>query len=80
MLQQVIDNLLFGLLVKSSDIEGDEFELTPFRSHFREISVDLLTVTIGKCTSSVISVASCLCIIAFAFFLGLSLVDLLLSI
>ena len=80
MLQQVIDYLLFGLLVKSSDIEGDEFELTPLRSHFREISVDLLTVTIGKCTSSVFSVASWLRIIAFAFFLGLSLVDLLLSI
>ena len=58
MLQQVKDNLFFGVLVKSTDIEGDEFELTPFRSHFREISVDLLTVTIGKCTSSAISVAS----------------------
>ena len=80
MLQQVIDYLLFGLLVKSSDIEGDEFELIPLRSHFREISVDFLTVTIGKCTSSVFSVAICLRIIAFAFFLGLSLVDLLLSI
>ena len=58
MLQQVIDYLLFGLLVQSSDIEGDEFELTPLRSHFREISVDLLTVTIGERTSSVFSVAS----------------------
>ena len=57
-LQQVIHYLLFGLLVKSSDIEGDEFELTPIRSHFRESSVDFLTVTIGKCTSSVFSVAS----------------------
>ena len=57
-LQQVIDYLLFGLLVKSSNIKGDEFELTPIRYHFREISVDLLTVTIGKCISSVFSVAS----------------------
>ncbi len=52
------DYLLFGLLVKSSDIKGNEFELIPLRSLFREISVDLLTVNIGKCTSSVISVAS----------------------
>ena len=58
MLQQVIDYLLFGLLFQSSDIKGNEFELIPLRSHFREISVDFLTVTIGKCTSSVISVAS----------------------
>ena len=58
MLQQVIDYLLFGLLVQSSDIKRNEFELIPLRSHFREISVDLLTVTIGKCTSSVVSVTS----------------------
>ena len=58
MLQQVIDYLLLGLLVQSSDVEGDEFKLIPLRSHFREISVDLFTVTIGECTSSVFSVAS----------------------
>ena len=58
MLQQVIDYLLHGLLVQASGIEGDEFELIPLRSHFREISVDLLMVTIGKCTSPVFSVAS----------------------
>jgi hypothetical protein len=57
-LQEIVDDLLFGLLIKSSDIKGDEFKLTPFRSHFREISVDLLTVTIGKCTLSVFSVTS----------------------
>ena len=57
MLQQVIDNLLFGLLVQSSDIEGDEFELVPLSSHFGEISVDLLTCTIGECTLSVLSVS-----------------------
>ncbi len=56
--QQVIDYLLFVLLVQSSDIKGNEFELIPLRSHFREISVDLLTVTIVKCISSVLSVAS----------------------
>ena len=55
-LQQVIDDFLFGLLVQSSDIEGDEFELIPFRSHFREISADLLSCTIGECTLSVLSV------------------------
>ena len=57
-LQQVIHDLLLGLLVQSSDIKGNEFELIPLRSHFREISVDLLTVTIRRCTLSVFSVAS----------------------
>ena len=56
MLQQVIDYLLFGLLIQSSDIEGDEFELIPFRSHFREISVDLLYCPIRERTLSVFSV------------------------
>ena len=57
-LQEIVDDLLFGLLIKSSDIKGDEFELTPIRSHLREIPVDFLTVIVGKCTSSVFSVAS----------------------
>ena len=56
MLQQVIDYLLFGVLVQSSNIEGDEFELIPFGSHFREISVDLLSSTIGECVLPVFSV------------------------
>ena len=57
-LQEIIDDLLFGLLIKSSDIEGNELELFPFRSHFCEISVDLLAVTVRKCISSVFSVSS----------------------
>ena len=68
MLQQVIDNLLFELLVQSSDIEGDEFELTPLRSHFREISVDLLSCTIGECIFPVFSV-TCLISVAVSIFL-----------
>ena len=47
-LQQVIDDFLFGLLVQSSDIEGDEFELTQIRSHFREVSVNMLFVPVGE--------------------------------
>ena len=67
-LQQIVDDLLFGLLVKSSDIEGDEFELTPFKSHFREISVDLLSCTIGECIFPVLSV-TCLISVAVSIFL-----------
>jgi hypothetical protein len=55
-LQQVIDNLLFGLLVQSSDIEGNEFELIPLRSHFREITVDVLSVPVWSIVSPVLSV------------------------
>ena len=57
MLQQVIDYLLFGLLVQSSDVEGNEFELIPFSSHVSEISVDFLPNTIGECILSPFSVS-----------------------
>ena len=56
MLQEIIDDLLFGLLIKSSDIEGDELEFFPFRSHFREIAVDMLSVPVGSIVSPVLSV------------------------
>ena len=58
MLQQVIDSLLFGLLVQSSDVKGNEFELIPFSSHFSEISVDFLPNTIGECILPVSSVSN----------------------
>ena len=67
MLQQVIDDLLFGLLVQSSDIEGNEFELIPVSSHFSEISVNLVSSTIGECTLPVFSVARLFCIAASIF-------------
>ena len=57
-LQEIIDDLLFGLLIKSSDIEGNEFELFPFRSHLREIAVDMLFVPVKDRTSSVSSVTT----------------------
>ena len=69
MLQQVIDNLLFGLLVKSSDIEGDEFEFTPFISHFREVSVDMSFVSVGRYTFPVFSVISSISPVLFVFLL-----------
>ena len=55
-LQEVVDDLLFGLLIKSSDIEGNELELFPVRSHFREITVDVLSVPVGSIVSPVLSV------------------------
>ena len=63
-LQQVIDYLLFGLLVQSSDIEGNEFELIPVSSHFSESSVDFVPSTIGECILSVFSVTRLFCIAA----------------
>ena len=67
MLQQVIDDLLFGLLVQSSDIEGNEFELIPLRSHISESSFDFVPSTIGECTFSVFSVSVLVNIAVFAF-------------
>ncbi len=69
MLQQVIDNYLFGLLVKSSDIEGDEFEFSPFSLRFCEVSVDMLFVPVGDCILSVFSVASSIIAVIFVFLL-----------
>jgi hypothetical protein len=42
MFQMIISyyDFLFQLGVKTSDIEGDQFELLPFRSHIGELSVD----------------------------------------
>jgi hypothetical protein len=39
MLQEIIYDLLFGLRVQTSDIEGDQFELLPVRSHIGESPV-----------------------------------------
>ena len=55
-LQQVIHYLLFGLLVQSSDVKGNEFKLIPLSSHLSEISVDLLSDAIGECILPVFSV------------------------
>ena len=56
MFKEIVDDLLFVLLVQTSDIEGDEFELLPVGFHFREISFDPRSVFIGECISSVFSV------------------------
>ena len=55
MFQEIIDDLLFGLLVQTSDIEGDQFELLPVRSHIGESSVDVSSVPVGECISPVLS-------------------------
>ena len=67
MFQEIVDDFLLGLLVDSSDIKGDEFKLTPFGPHFREVSVDMLFVPVGECTFSVFSVTSSISTIAFVF-------------
>ena len=66
-LQKIVDDLLFGLLIKPSDIEGDELELTPFRSHFCEISVDVLSIPVGSIISPVLSVSGPVIFAVFVF-------------
>jgi len=53
MLQEIIYDLLFGLRVQTSDIEGDQFELLPVRSHISESPGYLLSVPVGECIPSV---------------------------
>ena len=72
-LQEIVDDLLFGLLIKSSDIEGNEFELFPFRSHFREIAVDMLSVPVWSIVSPVLSVVCSTPSVILFLLLGLSL-------
>ena len=56
MFQEIIYDLLFRLGVQTSDIEGDQFELLPVRSHIGELSVDMSSVLVGDCISSVFTV------------------------
>jgi hypothetical protein len=56
MFQEIIYDLLFRLGVQTSDIEGDQFELLPVRSHIGESPVDVLSVPVGECISPVLSV------------------------
>ncbi len=66
-LQEIVYDLLFGLLIKSSDIEGNEFELFPVRSHFREITVDVLSVPVGSIISPVLSISGPVIFAVFVF-------------
>ena len=71
MFKKIVDDLLFGLLVQPSDIEGDEFELLPVRFHFREISFDSGSVSIMECISSVLSVGCSTPTVTLVFVSGL---------
>ena len=73
MFQEIVYDLLFGLLIETSDIKGDEFELLPVGFHFREISLDPRSVFIGECISPVFSVICSTPTTAVVFVLGLLL-------
>ena len=73
MFEKIVDDLLFGLLVETSDIEGDESELLPVRFHFREVSFDSRSVSIRECISSVFSVGCSTPTTTMVFLLGLLL-------
>jgi hypothetical protein len=51
-----VDHLLFRLGVETSDIEGEEFELLPVSSHFRESAIDVVSLTVRSCIRQVLSV------------------------
>ena len=74
-LQEIVDDLLFGLLIKSSDIEGNEFELFQFRSHFREITVNVLSVPVGSIVPPILPVVCSTPSILLFLLLGFLLVD-----
>jgi hypothetical protein len=71
--KEIVDDLLFRLLVETSDIEGDESELLPVGFHFREISLDPRSVFVGECISPVFSVSRSTPTVPLIFLLGLLL-------
>jgi hypothetical protein len=73
MFQEIIHDLLFRLGVQTSDIEGDQFELLPVRSHIGESPVDVSSVSVGECISPVLSVIGSTPTVRLLFVLGLLL-------
>ena len=73
MFQEIVYDLLFGLLIETSDIEGDEFELLPVGFHFREISFDPRSILVGECIFPVFSVVCSTLTVTLIFVLGLLL-------
>ncbi len=73
MFKEIVNDLLFGLLIETSDIEGDQLELLPVGYHFREISFDPRSVSIGECISSVLSVVFSTPTVSLVYVLGLLL-------
>jgi len=69
--EEIVHDLLFRLLVETSDIEGDKFELLPLRFHFREISFDPRFVFVRECISPVFSVVCSTPTVPMVFVLGL---------
>ncbi len=71
MFEEIVYDLLFGLLIETSDIKGDQLELLPVRFHFREISLDSGSVSIGECVPSVLSIGCSTPTVPLGFLLGL---------
>ena len=71
--KEIVYDLLFRLLVETSDIEGDESELLPVGFHFREISLGPRSVFVGECISPVFSVSRSTPTVPLIFLLGLLL-------
>ena len=47
MLQEIVDDPLFGLSIKTPNIEGDECELLQFSSHSGEITLSVRSLVDG---------------------------------
>jgi hypothetical protein len=71
--QEIIYDLLLGLRVQTSDIEGDQFELSPFSFDSGEISIDSGSLFVGDCVPSTVSVASSIPTRTVVFLFGLLL-------
>ena len=56
MFQEIIYDLLLGLRVQTSDIEGDQLEILPFSFDSGKISVDSRSLSVVECVSSTVSV------------------------
>ena len=73
MFKEIVHDLLFRLLVQTSDIEGDESKLLPVGFHFREISLNPRSIFVGECISPMFSVICSTPTVPLIFVLGLLL-------
>ena len=83
MLQEIVDDLLFGLGVQTTDIEGDKFELLPFGPCIGSFPVYVSSFSIGQHTLPIFSVCGSvpllILLLSLCFLLLLRILLLLLS-
>ena len=70
MLQEIVDDLLLGLGVQTTDIKGDQFELLPDGPCIGAFPVDVRSFSIGQRTLPIFSVCGSVTLLILLLSLG----------